>query len=64
MLSRIDDAIRFKTIQLVSRFNELPSGVRVVILAVPTIVLIFLGIHFGILSKGHPGNHIPAGWHQ
>jgi hypothetical protein len=58
MLSRINFAI----LSLVTRFNELPYGVQLVLFGVPLIAVIIVGHHFGVLSKGNPGGHIPRSW--
>jgi hypothetical protein len=58
MPSRINLAI----LSLVTRFNELPYGVRLVLFGVPLIALVIVGHHFGVLSTGNPGGHIPSSW--
>jgi hypothetical protein len=62
MLSRINDAIHYNTLRLVTRFNELPPTVQAVIFTVSVVVVVILGVHFGVLSKGNPGGHIPMSW--
>jgi len=58
MLSRINYCVCL----LVLRFNELSRSSQLVIFILVLIVVVGLGVHFGVLSKGNPGNHIPSAW--
>jgi hypothetical protein len=62
MLSRINDVIHYKAIRLVTRFGELPYSVQMMLVVVSLVVFVALRRHFGMLSKGNPGGHIPIGW--
>lgn len=54
MLSRINDKLNLKLIQLRERFELLPTGVQAVGVIGMLATVIWIGMRSGALSKGHP----------
>jgi hypothetical protein len=58
MLSAIKVAIH----RSISRMNDLPYAVQVVLFVLTMSIVVGVGWYVGALSKGNPGNHIPEAW--